>query len=205
MSRLSRQEYEKDYIERANEAFATHVIADSSRNASWTIQQADGRIFYRTDILWLKRGFFLIHGDIEAVLVWTDRGTRDQRLDFIGNSDPRYIAEKAGEALRIHDVGMDRDNQVAIHDLAGMIRDRQDGGETPPQSWTDGFSNLMRDCTDANQVMRSVWEDTHDYEFSIGEVVDGRVYFAQAAARCLLRLLQEQAKASQAPESTPIK
>ena len=182
--RLSRSDYNKDYIERADESYATHVITEGSKSASWTIQRADGTIFYRTDILWLKRGFFLIHGDIATVLVWTDRGTAEDRLDWIGNSNPRYIAEKVDMAMKAS-VALTREKDVAAHDLAAMI------AEDRCTAWVNALEQLEKYGDSVIGVMRDVWNETGDSEFDIGEVVDGRVYYAQAAVRCLLRLLKE--------------
>lgn len=192
MRRRTRDEYEADYIARADEAFATHVLAYSSRHARWTIRREDGRGFYATDLLWLPRGFWLIHGDIAAVLILTRDGHRYDRLDWIGNSHPDYIAEKVGEAMRLPDLGFTYDSEVAAHELVQMIDEAKgvDRLRGAPNAWVRALGRLEDYGASALDVMRGVWEDTGDHEFSIGRVVNGRVYYAQAAARCLLRLLE---------------
>ena len=191
---LSREQYAKDYIERADESFATHVVKDGARHNYWTIERADGFGFHRTDILWLPRGFFLLHGDIEGILIWTDRGTLQDRLDFIGHSHADYIAEKAGKAFKMPNVGMCFDDRVAQHDLIQKISDiegTEPGDSRAPNSWLRALGRMEEYGASAMDAMRQVWEETGDHEFSIGEVVDGRIYYAQAAARRLLALLKE--------------
>jgi hypothetical protein len=129
VSPLDPAEYERRLAADATRAFANHEIRERSEGR-WVLQRrgADGRweSTYWTEVLVLRGGKLLVHGDIEHVLFayYGDSRAPERVLRWMGDCTDLgyYVTQKAriGTGRELIDVDDDR---VAAHQIAEELRE----------------------------------------------------------------------------------
>jgi hypothetical protein len=214
--------YQRVTEKQANEAFSNHVIKNTG-DRRWVIAQKyeDGCWCnsYLTEIIVGVGGTLIAHGDIDAS-IFSCFGKYDDPLQVVrwvaNSSVANYLVSKATIGMTTqHTEGMTKefDHDVAIWEMEERIKERlteigiedeiEDldqidddeiaawyqairavGGDSWEMVRLELYENLTAaDCDDVGEM---IWD--------IGLVPAPRIYYAQAACRKLLELIEQEAK-----------
>ena len=211
-------DYLKNTEKQAGEAFSNHTIR-SREDGRWVIARCkDGEWsnIYLAEIIVGVFGSLIVHGDIDAVIFGNYGKNSDplQVVNWIAHSSIcGYLESKAiigMTAQDSHSMVKRFDPDVAIWEINGHIKDRleereseySDKDETHDEEiaawrkairavkggvhWEVVRSQLYEDLEDAG------YSDVSEMIWDIGLVPSIRLYYAQAACRKLLELLESE-------------
>ncbi len=208
---MNRQEYADEMKKREDERFAKHVIAERSTGSfgedRWILRGSARGLEYPMEVsLYLglhpdHRPFgVLVSGDYPGHLIVGHEG-RDvkQLLDWVGNAQPDYVAEKVrlGETT-------DFDAEVAEGDLLGRVEDMRADPKKPTllQKATclhlEIAIQMLREGGTRLDLEGHLREDLGPLSYEeirkLGEVVHHGLFVTQAVCRKLLFLLVGEVK-----------
>lgn len=211
--------YQRITEEQAREDFSEHVIKRRGEDR-WVIAKKyeDGSWcgFYLTEIIVGVNGTLIAHGDIDASIFSCFGKYNDplQVVSWVANSGvANYLVSKATMGMTTqHTEGMTKrfDADVAIWEMEDRIKDRLDEIEEDETNDLDEIDDA--EIAAWRKAIRSVggdpWEmvrlqlyddlsdagcsDAGEMIWNIGLVPASRLYYAQAACRKLLELLEKE-------------
>ena len=176
------------------DSVANHVILARSimneKQASFTIG-TPGDSTYTAEIVMLRWGHLLVHGDLDAVIFGVCSGYKSWRelLQWMNRADYGYAEEKASIGSTCSEMARCFDDEVALSKICewrrqGYIADR----ETARELW--------------DHVQGGEWHEAQmmlygiDFELRLDTVTHPRVFRALAAVKKLCELLDAEAAAT---------
>lgn len=188
----------------AERAFAKHEIREAGVR-SWLVAQRHPKggwdSAFAVEILALRFGAILVHGDVEYV-IWSscrDSSTPRAILGWMGDHDgvDSYVVQKArigtGDAL-IQTYDPDALEEDLRDMIADVEREKGDGGDPialgrETDALNDALDIYRDEARDA--VVQALYNAGIDGErlAGMGMVTDARLFFAHAALRRLCALL----------------
>jgi len=169
------------------ETMANHVILARSimneKQASFTIGKP-GESFYLAEVVVLRWGHLLVHGDVDAVIFGVCSGYKSWRdvLDWMNRADYGYAEEKASIGSTCSEMARGFDEEVALSKICYWRRHEYiPGKEAAREVWDLVQSGEWHDA------QNRLW--SIDFELSLSTVTLPRVFMAQAAVQRLCELL----------------
>jgi hypothetical protein len=201
-------EYRRRLGEQAEAAFAHHQIRESSEGR-WVLMERDGRgwqPYYWTEVVILRGGKLLAHGDIDSVIFEAYVHYRDPLnvLAWMGRHPlaDSYAVQKASKGTG-SELALTTDPDVCRHELHERLEELyRDTAELvaqgEPTRAEDERAEHLRDALEmlargggVEEVRRELYDAGEDPEsiHRLGEVPSARVFYAHAAIRRLQALL----------------
>lgn len=170
-----------------------HVIAARSimneKQASFTIS-GPGDSTYCAEIVVLRWGHLLVHGDLDAVIFGVCSGYKSWRdvLNWMNRSDYGYAEEKASIGSTCSEMARCFDDEVALSKICQWRRQRYIADrETARELWDHVQSGEWHE---AQNMLYGI-----DFELRLDTVTHPRVFRAIAAIKKLCELLDAEAAA----------
>lgn len=176
----------------AAKAFSNHDQI-SCEDGRWYIASSSS-VFYWAEVVWLRGGKLLVHGDIEAVIF---DGGGDfigiERARFFADSDIDYITSKASMGMG-SDLAMEIDPSVMAFDLRVVFDDMR---KQPPDYCDDKACISIREAIEqlnngvpTYEVIRELYDRVDNDWSCIGRVPSVRIYYAHGALKKLCELMR---------------
>ena len=169
------------------ENMANHVILARSitneKQASFTIGNP-GESFYIAEIVVLRWGHLLVHGDVDAVIFGVCSGYKSWRdvLNWMNRADYGYAEEKASIGSTCSEMARGFDEEVALWKICDWRRH----GYIPDKESAREVWDLIQ-SGDWHEAQNKLW--SMDFELGLATVTLPRVFMAQAAITRLCELL----------------
>lgn len=169
------------------ENMANHVILARSvmneKQASFTIGKL-GESFYVAEIVVLRWGHLLVHGDVDAVIFGTCNGYKSWRdvLDWMNRASYDYAEEKASIGSTCSQMARAFDAEVALWKICNWRRQ----GYIPDKESAREVWDLVQ-SGEWHEAQNRLW--SVDCELGLSTVTLPRVFMAQAAITKLCELL----------------
>lgn len=173
------------------ENMANHVILAraimNEKQASFTIGKP-GESFYIAEVVVLRWGHILVHGDVDAVIFGTCSGYKSWRdvLDWMSRADYRYAEEKASIGSTCSQMARGFDEEVALWKICSWRRQ----GYIPDKESAREVWDLVQ-SGEWHEAQNRLW--SIDFELGLSTVTLPRVFMAQAAIKRLCELLDAEA------------
>jgi len=140
---------------------------------------------YAFELVWLRFGRLLVHGDISPVIISAPGASFRETVHRLARSHVDYLADKVVEGSRRHDAGRTIDRGVFLSDLREIRRNIDDYGDLAPVTVVDTAIEMVGLGGEINSIKAEMYSDGVDPEIlsDLGRVIDSPVWYAHAALR----------------------
>jgi hypothetical protein len=203
----SHEKYVANMEALAKDAFKDHRIR-SDEPGRWLIQgkNEDGKWtgFYWAEIINICGGI-MVHGDIDTCVFKHYSRPRDQEEDvldrarWMAKAGVSYLREKASLGMDAKDATLTFDDDVALWEIQQHINEcKQEDSPNAEEiaAWQKAFNNLGDEHW--YFVQQALYEDLSDAGCDVSEFIDKigmvpapRLFYAQAALKKLIELVEE--------------
>lgn len=196
-----RQHRHDQIVQLARDAYAEHRLVRAAEGRWLIKQEHDGD--YWAEVATLTGNRLVLVGDGPDLIFWGGGCTGEEQVRWAASVSLDYLA---GRVLP-HSNARAWNHAVAIDELEARIRendaDLNENGDVYEyavarhRAWL-GALDACRNAGSQDEFLRAFMEAVHDepdaWEYSFGDVVDSDVYYAHAAFKRLVTLLDEAAQ-----------
>lgn len=190
----SMREHNESHMRLGRQSFSSHQLVEET-DRSWVMRPSGQTGISWVEIVYLRDGSLLVHGDIGPVIF--SYGPRDPVacLSWVARSTDslRYMAEKAciGTGSEVI-IGTDVD--VAEYDVRELLEALADeGSEDEREAMEDALNSFLGFSGDVDQLRRELYENCEleaETVCEIGKCYKTRLHFALCAVERLWSILE---------------
>lgn len=166
--------------------FANHALLHRHEDdiVSTYVIGIAGSSTYRAEV-YVGWNAITVQGDIDLMSFGGGPKLHRQRISWLAHATNGYLKEKASIGCTWQGVVEEHDDEIALHDLMDLRRNRSISKEAARAAM-----DVLDGCGSAQEATQAIHEMEYAENADLGDVISQRVITAHSAVKALHRLLE---------------